>query len=960
MIKKLASFIVNKRWLLLLFIFILTLGLAYQMKNLYYENRLIQWLPQGDPVLKMLLETGEKFGTNELVMVVIKAREGKTFSPEILRRVQSLTEELKAHKEIFWVTSISNIPRISQIPGGIEVRNFLQDIPQSPQKIQALKDYALSEEDYVNQVISPDGEWLSAAIYIKPDGDTIEIFREVVKPAVEKNLSPAAQFYFSGVPSDAYFADEFISSDLKKLVPIIILLILVVLYLSFRNFKGVFFPSSVVVIASVWVFGLMGWMGWPMTLITPALPVLLVALGSAYGIHVVNKLFHEIEYSQDRNTNLKSSLSGVTVPVVMAGVTTVVGFLSFASARLSLIRDFGLQAAAGIFFAMIISLIFIPAGFAVSRKKGSEAKKKRKGFSVSLGFLSRFIRKQRNGVLISAFVLMGIFCIGIFSIHREVNFSEYYPRNSQPRKALRIVKENFGGAYPLTIDFKTENIKSASVLRVMRRAQNYIYNLPKVSRPLSVTDYIQEMNHKLNGRYHIPETDRGVSNLWFFMEGRDELKQLITEDYTETLVLAKVPTSATSFMKKMKSQVKKFLEEEFSQGLFEYTLEEFSQEKRKRLRKKEARYLVDEMAWLSRHYGGDHFDKSRAKKKLFELIENPPRPQDEDVMMLVEKEFRKYIFSEYFDFLLSRNIKEKLFIELLESLASGEGAPSDFEKILSQRVPSSEYDPQIASDVALTLRLRIEESLHFAFAQRACGSLDELFPLKAKESENFCKRRFGLFYEIADSKIVLPGPLTQNLQGEKIPFERIKQSGQPAALAKLDHFLYTSQIQSLGIALIVTFLLMSMLRRSFSTGVISVIPILFTIAVIYGFLGFFGIRLDFATMMTASVSIGVGIDYVIHFIHGVSSGLDRGVSLNESVHQSYMEKGKAILTNSIAVMAGFLVLLFSSMSPLRHFGGIMAGSMFLAALSTLTILPGLILLFKPKLTRTIHKKGRDI
>jgi predicted RND superfamily exporter protein len=106
------------------------------------------------------------------------------------------------------------------------------------------------------------------------------------------------------------------------------------------------------------------------------------------------------------------------------------------------------------------------------------------------------------------------------------------------------------------------------------------------------------------------------------------------------------------------------------------------------------------------------------------------------------------------------------------------------------------------------------------------------------------------------------------------------------------------------------------------------------------------VPLDYATMMIGGVSIGVGIDYSIHFIHGVLEELKQGKELNIAVKETFIEKGKAILTNSIAVMLGFAVLIFSSMMPLRNFGETMVASMFLSALATLTLLPSAILIFK--------------
>ena len=213
----------------------------------------------------------------------------------------------------------------------------------------------------------------------------------------------------------------------------------------------------------------------------------------------------------------------------------------------------------------------------------------------------------------------------------------------------------------------------------------------------------------------------------------------------------------------------------------------------------------------------------------------------------------------------------------------------------------------------------------------------------------------GLFYEIADSLVILPInklkgiPELKGIVGETVEFQKIDQSGFPAVLTRLDKFLYISQFQSLILALIVTFILMSLMSGSLLLGSISLTPILFTLGIIYGFLGWAGIPLDYATMMIASISIGIGIDYAIHFIHGVGLNMDKGRSLEEAVHLTYLEKGKAIITNSMAVIVGFLVLLLSSMSPLRHFGGTMAGSMFLAAFSALTILPALILIIRPKI-----------
>jgi predicted RND superfamily exporter protein len=262
-------------------------------------------------------------------------------------------------------------------------------------------------------------------------------------------------------------------------------------------------------------------------------------------------------------------------------------------------------------------------------------------------------------------------------------------------------------------------------------------------------------------------------------------------------------------------------------------------------------------------------------------------------------------------------------------------------------VPAGEFDEQVASDVADTLAVRLEESKILAFSRRAWTALEGLLPEKAVKDENARRKILGLLAEAADDLAVVPAAGLGAIAGNDPGLGSIEQSGMPAALARLDYFLFVSQVQSIGLVLIITFLLMSIMRKSFRLGIVSTIPIIITVAVMYGTMGLAKIPLDYATMMIAGVSFGVGIDYSIHFVYGVSQALKTTSSLEKAVEAAFREKGRAILANSIAVTMGFLVLLLSSMSPLRTFGGMMVLSMFLAALTSLTTLPALLLWIKP-------------
>ncbi|MGD2295870.1 MAG: MMPL family transporter, partial [Candidatus Aminicenantes bacterium] len=369
MLERFAELVTKRRTIVITAIALITLFFAYHMKNLKYENRMTHWFPQSDPVLKLLRETGDKFGTNELVMVAARPKSGGIFSPDFLQKLQSLTKELQEADHIFMVTSLTNMTQITRREWGLEVKDFLDDIPEEKGKLEELKSYALSQENYTDNVLSSDGEWTAMAVYIKPKGDTIAIFRDLIKPKVERYLADAAEILYSGIPSDSFYANEFTSANITRLVPAVVVLILAVLYFSFKSFRGVLYPTLVVGISSVWVFGLRGLLHWPMSLISPALPVFLVALGSAYGIHVVNKISFETRNEENKALKVRSAVSGIVIPVILTGVTTACGFASFATVKFTIVRDLGFFTAIGICFAVIISLTLIPSGYGLSSKK---------------------------------------------------------------------------------------------------------------------------------------------------------------------------------------------------------------------------------------------------------------------------------------------------------------------------------------------------------------------------------------------------------------------------------------------------------------------------------------------------------------------------------------------------------------------------------------------------------------
>jgi predicted RND superfamily exporter protein len=164
---------------------------------------------------------------------------------------------------------------------------------------------------------------------------------------------------------------------------------------------------------------------------------------------------------------------------------------------------------------------------------------------------------------------------------------------------------------------------------------------------------------------------------------------------------------------------------------------------------------------------------------------------------------------------------------------------------------------------------------------------------------------------------------------------QILLTGMPSVYVKLNDSLINSQFSSL-------------ILRSFPKGIYAAIPIVATIVILFGFMGLTGIALDIATVLVASIALGMGIDYSIHIITHFSKKFDEVKNIDEAIKDSIMISGKAIIINIISVAAGFLVLTFSHIVPIQNFGLLVALSMIGAGVGALTLLPVILILYYRK------------
>ena len=177
--------------------------------------------------------------------------------------------------------------------------------------------------------------------------------------------------------------------------------------------------------------------------------------------------------------------------------------------------------------------------------------------------------------------------------------------------------------------------------------------------------------------------------------------------------------------------------------------------------------------------------------------------------------------------------------------------------------------------------------------------------------------------------------------------EEFKISGILVLYNNMLQSLFQSQIQTIGAVLLGIALMFLVLFRSFTLAVIGIIPNALAAAMVLGIMGLGGLPLDMMTITIATISIGIAVDNSIHYIYRFREELPKHESYEATMHTCHKNIGRAVLYTSMTIIFGFSILVLSNFIPTIYFGLLTSLAMFVALLAVLTLLPKLILQFKP-------------
>lgn len=959
----------KRDWVDLIFkhkIFIITFIVAafviagIMLASLKLNNDMTSFVPQDDPDMELLNYTGEKFGSNYVNLIALEM--DNVFTYENLSLINDITEKLEALEGVDQVISLTNVLDVKKLEDGLEVSRLLDgnNIPADKASLEKLKNYVTSKDLFKGSIINKRGNISLLMMRLRTSTDKEKIAQET-EQLINNEITGKKNFkvYYTGMPMWMYFANKLVLKDLTFLTPLVALLIIITLVASFRSFHGVVLPFTTVTISTVLAMGLMNLFNMPLTLMSSIMPVVLLSNGTAYGIHLLNRENELMaEGVKEPKERIKLAFNRVGIAIFLSAATTIFGFGSLITANLIPIRQFGIVLAMGIFFAMAITFTLIPIFLDFWRRKmhlkkiRAQIAEERRVTVIEkfLGHLAGFVFKHPKYFIIASGVIVLLSIIFIPRLKIEVNISKYFPPSNPVSKADKILEDEFNGSNPIVVYLKTEDIKNPAVLKAMQKIQKKMRVVDNLGNPQAVTDYMMEMNSIINDQRNVPATYEGVENLWLFIDGKKELKGMMSEDKKEALIQGMADSGSTSMMEPMAIEMDKYIET-FPKEFAGIEVDSLDESKKENLYKIYSSFLAEEMA-DDLHYAGV---KNPDIKKLAVLL---LKVKDQSIVSDTEK--KESIGNQLYAYLIS-DISEVPFENtrsVEEIVSSLKEMPvwnaEKAKKVIIKKTPKEilRDDPEAVDDLVDSLSSKWLSAQQDAAVQSAMKELESAYSLAGKNPEKTALERIaGDCWQMFESKIWLPVSDYEKVMGskpDKIVKMHIKQTGQVKLMVNILNTLTDSLLESIFMALVLVYLLLSIQFHSFYGGLISIIPIVLTILCNFIVMGIFSLPLDVATMMIASIAIGIGIDYTIHIRVRFKKELADLGDVHKALTRTITTTGKAVMINTVAVMLGFIVLALSEFEPIQWFGYLTSLTLVISAMGAITVFPAIIILLKPK------------
>ena len=530
------------------------LGFGYFSKDFRLDASSDTLLIEGDPDLEYLREVTERYGSKEFLVLTYTPNVGMV-SESSINNLLSLKYKIQSLDWVHKVVTLLDIPLLDNSDAPLQERleSFKTLKDEDVNKERGFKEI-LNSPVFRNFVISEDGNTSGIIVYIKKDilkdvknktKEEIEIYKDTIKKKNHENIlqireiirsyDDIGKIYLGGIPMITDDMMSFIKSDIIVFGLGVLLFIIATLWFVFRKLIWIIIPISSCFFSVLIMTGLLGLLGWKVTVISSNFIALMLILTMAMNIHISTRF---LQLKKDLPASNNFDIISMTTekmfwPIIYTVLTTVCAFLSLIFSGIKPIIDFGWMMTFGLITSFVVTFTLLPTLLSFVSENNVEVKEDTE--SKITNFFGKVSINNKNIIFTLTGLVIILSIIGISRLEVENSFINYFNKNTEIYKGMKLIDEKLGGTTPLEVILKfPKKIKIESTeddefedwgksenqndekywftkdkVDKIEAVHNYLDGLPSVGKVLSFSSIIQVAT-QLNNNKPLGTLEMGV------------------------------------------------------------------------------------------------------------------------------------------------------------------------------------------------------------------------------------------------------------------------------------------------------------------------------------------------------------------------------------------------------------------------------------------------------------------
>ena len=546
--------VLKKPKVIFLILIVALLSFGYFSKDFKLDASSDTLLIEGDPDLKYLREITERYGAKDFLVLTFTPKESIT-SENSINNLLSLKYKIQSLDWVHSVITLLDVPLLNNSDKSLQERldNLVTLKDKNVDKERGFKEI-LDSPVFRNFVISEDGNTTGIIVNIKKDDGLkklknkkeIEKYKDKLKKKNHQNIleireiiktySGEAKIYLGGIPMIADDMMTFIKNDIVVFGVGVLLFIIATLWFVFRKLIWIIVPISSCFFSVLIMTGLLGLLGWKVTVISSNFIALMLILTMAMNIHMSTRFLQlRKKFPELKNSEIIFITTGKMYwPILYTVLTTICAFLSLIFSEIKPIIDFGWMMTLGLITSFIITFSLLPTLLNFISNNNVEIKKENNSKITS--FFGKVSIHNKKVILSTTVIVIILSIIGISRLEVENSFINYFDKNTEIYKGMKLIDEKLGGTTPLDviIKFADKEEKSNEMqddefddwdedenqnddkywftkdkIDKINKVHNYLDSLPPVGKVLSFSSII-EVATQLNNNKPLGTLEMGV------------------------------------------------------------------------------------------------------------------------------------------------------------------------------------------------------------------------------------------------------------------------------------------------------------------------------------------------------------------------------------------------------------------------------------------------------------------